>query len=153
MCDKFILILIRTHHLNYFFSLVLASNNSTLKIYCKSIVKILWYHFVILIFNFIFPLSLFSSSTHFFIIFSSFFLLHTRITSLLSDLYLHFWLFFLLFSSTGLPLRPLHIPEHTNVIYILYVKNFERSGPPHPPPPLVNIYISTLLEMKSPFYN
>ena len=54
MCGKLLLILIWTHYLNYFFSLVLASNNPTLTIYCKSIVKILWYPFLILIFFLIF---------------------------------------------------------------------------------------------------
>ena len=65
-----------------FFSPILANNNLPLKIYCKSIVKILWYHFLFF----------------FFLFFPSFFILHTHTAFL-------FLLFPFFYSSTHVPLH------------------------------------------------
>ena len=83
ICGKLLLILIWTHYLNYYFSLVLTSNNPPLKIYCKNII-VTFLSFNFLFFILFFSLSLFLLSTHLFIFFSSFFLLHTCILYLLS---------------------------------------------------------------------
>ena len=64
-----------------FFSPILANNNLPLKIYCESIVKILWYHFPFLFFFLFFP-SFFILHTCTAFLFSFFFLLHTRTLTL-----------------------------------------------------------------------
>ena len=75
-----------------FYSPILTDNNLLLKIYCYNIVKILWLHFSIKIFYFLYYFSFLSF--HFIhTFFLSFFLLHTRLS--LSHLSLLFFLFLL----------------------------------------------------------
>ena len=87
-----LLIIIWTHHLNYFFSLVLASNNPPLKIYCENII-IAFLNFNFLLFILFFSLSLFLASTRLFIFFFLFFFSSTHVffifslSSLLTFLY------------------------------------------------------------------
>ena len=120
ICGKLLLILIWTHYLNYYFSLVLTSNNPPLKIYCKNII-VTFLSFNFLFFILFFSLSLFLSSTCLFIFFFLFF--SSPHTYSLPSPYLHFWLFFMLFIFTRLPFAfflflflyfPPHIQPHSS---------------------------------------
>ena len=106
ICDKLLLILIWTYHLNYYFSLVLANNKQPLRIYCENIIV------AFLSFNFLFFILFFSFSfihTFIYIFFPLFFSsTHVFFTISLSSLLT----FLLLFFSTRLPFL-LYLPEHT----------------------------------------
>ena len=80
-----------------FFSQILANNNLPLKIYCESIVKILWQYFSILISYSLFYISLILFFIHIsFSLFSPlFFLLHTRTLNFFS-----LFPFFIFFPTT-----------------------------------------------------
>ena len=109
------MILIWTYYYNYFFSLskkiiffspILANNNLPFKIYCESIVKILWQYFSILI----------SYSLFYFILFllihiSSFFFPSTHVPFI-------FFPYFLL-SSFSMPL-----PPHTCSYFFFFISLF-----------------------------
>ena len=95
-----LLIIIWTHHLNYFFSLVLASNNLPLKIYCENIiVSFLSFNFLFL---FYLSLYLFFFHPHVYLYFFFLFFSPPHMYSLPTP-YFHFWLFFMHFIFTRLP--------------------------------------------------
>ena len=85
-----------------FFSPILANNNLPLKIYCKNMVKIFWYHFFFLFF------SLFLSSTHipyffFFFFFSLCFFSSTHIPSTFLFLLLSSFAIYHFFQAQNVP--------------------------------------------------
>ena len=103
---KLLLILIWTHHLNFFFSSILASNNPLFKIYCENVILAL------LNFNFLFFILF--SSTCFFFFFLSFSPPHTYS---FPSLYLHFSFYF-----SSLPLHPLQ-----NILETLSLSHTHRN--------------------------